>query len=59
MRWANPLYWRGRSKLDKIVYEIVPTRDALLAQLAAHKVDLHDYHPNNITPFDNMMDVDI
>ncbi|HWT05850.1 MAG TPA: ABC transporter substrate-binding protein, partial [Xanthomonadales bacterium] len=37
---ANPLYWRGRPKLDKIVYKIVPDRNALLSQLAAHKVDM-------------------
>jgi peptide/nickel transport system substrate-binding protein len=37
---ANPLYWRGRPKLDKIVYKIVPDRNALLAQLAAHNVDM-------------------
>jgi len=37
---ANPFYWRGRPKLDKVIYEIVPGRDALLAQLAAHKVDM-------------------
>jgi peptide/nickel transport system substrate-binding protein len=37
---ANPLYWRGRPKLDKIVYEVVPTTDGLLAGLAAHRVDL-------------------
>jgi peptide/nickel transport system substrate-binding protein len=37
---ANPLYWRGRPKLDKIVYKIVPDREQLLAQLAAHHVDM-------------------
>jgi peptide/nickel transport system substrate-binding protein len=37
---ANPRYWRGRPKLDKIVYEIVPNRDALLARLQTHGVDL-------------------
>ena len=37
---ANSLYWRGRPKLDKVIYEIVPNRDALLGQLAAHKVDM-------------------
>jgi peptide/nickel transport system substrate-binding protein len=37
---ANPLYWRGRPKLNTIVYKIVPDRDALLAQLAAHHVDM-------------------
>ena len=37
---ASPRYWRGRPKLDKIVYEIVPDRDTLLAQLRTHDVDL-------------------
>jgi peptide/nickel transport system substrate-binding protein len=37
---ADPLYWRGRPKLDKVVYKIVPTRDGLFAELQAHTVDL-------------------
>jgi len=37
---ANPLYWRGRPKLDKIVYKVIPNTDALLAQVQAHQVDL-------------------
>jgi peptide/nickel transport system substrate-binding protein len=37
---ANTLYWRGRPKLDKIIYKVVPDRDALLSQLQAHEVDL-------------------
>jgi peptide/nickel transport system substrate-binding protein len=37
---ANPLYWRGRPKLNTIVYKIVPDRDALLAQLQARDVDM-------------------
>ncbi len=37
---ANPLYWRGRPKLDQIVYRIVPTTDALLSGLAAHRIDM-------------------
>jgi peptide/nickel transport system substrate-binding protein len=37
---ANPRYWRGRPKLDKIVYKIVPDRDTLLSQLETHGVDL-------------------
>jgi peptide/nickel transport system substrate-binding protein len=37
---ANPLYWRGRPKLDKIVYKVIPNRDALLTQLEGHHVDL-------------------
>jgi peptide/nickel transport system substrate-binding protein len=37
---ANPLYWRGRPKLDKIVYKVISDRDALLSQLEGHHVDL-------------------
>jgi peptide/nickel transport system substrate-binding protein len=37
---ADPLYWRGRPKLEKIIYKIVPDRDKLLEQLAEHKVDM-------------------
>ncbi len=37
---ANPLYWRGRPKLDRIVYKIVADRDALLGELQAHTVDM-------------------
>ena len=37
---ANPLYWRGRPKLDTIVYKIIPDHDALLSQFAAHDVDM-------------------
>ena len=37
---ANPLYFRGRPKLDKIIFKIVPDRDALAAQLEAHGVDM-------------------
>lgn len=37
---ANPLYWRGRPKLDKIVYKVITDRDELLSQLQAHKIDM-------------------
>lgn len=37
---ANPRYWRGRPKLDKIIYRIIPTRDQLMTELAAHRIDL-------------------
>jgi peptide/nickel transport system substrate-binding protein len=37
---ANPLYWRGVPKLQKIVFKIVPDRDTVIAQLQAHELDL-------------------
>ena len=37
---ADPLYWRGRPKLNKIVYKIVQDRNTLLSQLESHDVDM-------------------
>lgn len=37
---ANPLYWRGRPKLERIIYRIIPNRDQLLEQLQTHQVDM-------------------
>lgn len=37
---ADPLYWRGRPKLDKVVYKIVPDRTKLMQELTAHTVDM-------------------
>jgi peptide/nickel transport system substrate-binding protein len=37
---ANPLYWRGRPKLNKIVYKVITDRTVLLSQLQAHKLDM-------------------
>ena len=31
----------------------------LRVDMFAYNKDLKNYHPNNLTPFDNMMDVDI
>ena len=37
---ANPRYWRGRPKLDRVVYRIIPSRDTLLNALQTGDVDL-------------------
>jgi peptide/nickel transport system substrate-binding protein len=37
---ANPLYFRGRPKLDKIIFEIIPDRNTALAQLEAKEIDM-------------------
>ncbi len=42
---ANPLYWRGRPKLDKIVYDIIPDRNTVLAELEAKELDLWYFRP--------------
>ncbi len=37
---ANPYYWRGRPKLDRITYKLIPSRETLLAQLRSGEIDL-------------------
>jgi peptide/nickel transport system substrate-binding protein len=37
---ANPRYWRGRPKLDRIEYAPIPDENTILTQLQAHEVDL-------------------
>ncbi|MDQ2865686.1 MAG: peptide ABC transporter substrate-binding protein [Candidatus Eremiobacteraeota bacterium] len=39
---ANPLYFRGRPKLDKIIYKIIPDRNTVLAQLQSKEIDMWD-----------------
>ena len=37
---ANPHYWRGRPKLDRIEFTAIPDENTILTQLQAHEVDL-------------------
>jgi peptide/nickel transport system substrate-binding protein len=37
---ANPLYFRGRPKLDKIVMKLIPDRNTMLSQVQAHEIDM-------------------
>jgi peptide/nickel transport system substrate-binding protein len=37
---ADPLYFRGRPKLDKIIYKIIPDRNTVLTQITTHELDL-------------------
>jgi peptide/nickel transport system substrate-binding protein len=39
---ANPFYWRGKPKLQKIVYKIIPDVNTLLTQLETGELDLGD-----------------
>jgi len=36
----DPLYWRGRAKLQKVIFEIVPDRNTVVSQIQAHELDL-------------------
>jgi len=37
---ANPSYFRGKPKLDKIIFKIIPDRNTTLTELQAHEIDL-------------------
>ncbi len=38
---ANPRYWRGRPKLDRITWRVVPNDDTLINELATHDIDVY------------------
>jgi peptide/nickel transport system substrate-binding protein len=37
---ANPTYWRGRPKLDRVIMKLIPDRNTVLAQLQTGEIDL-------------------
>ncbi len=37
---ANERYWRGKPKLQKIVYKIIPDRNTALTQMQTHELDM-------------------
>ncbi len=41
----NPLYWRGRPRLNEVIYKIIPDRDTLLSQLEAKETDMWNLVP--------------
>jgi peptide/nickel transport system substrate-binding protein len=38
---ANPLYFRGRPKLDKVIYKIIPDRSVVATEVQTHEIDLY------------------
>ena len=38
----NPRYWRGKAKLDRLTWKVVPNADTLFAQLQTHEIDVYD-----------------
>jgi peptide/nickel transport system substrate-binding protein len=39
---ANPFYWRGKPKLRKVIYRIIPDDNTLMTQLQTGELDLWD-----------------
>lgn len=38
---ANPLYWRGKPKIDEIIYKVIPNHNTQVEQLRTHEVDAY------------------
>jgi len=47
---ANPRYFRGRPKLDRVVFKIVPDRNTVLELLRTHEIDLWSSVPPHFLP---------
>jgi len=37
---ADPLYFRGRPRLDRVVFKLIPDRNTVLTELTTHEIDL-------------------
>jgi peptide/nickel transport system substrate-binding protein len=42
---ANPYYWRGQPKIQKVIYKIIPDRNTLLTQLQTGEIDMWTFVP--------------
>jgi peptide/nickel transport system substrate-binding protein len=38
----NLRYWRGRPKLDRFTWKVIPNSETLFAQLQSHEIDVYD-----------------
>jgi peptide/nickel transport system substrate-binding protein len=47
---ANPMYWRGRPKLDAIDIKIIPNDNTLFQELKSHEVDMVDGVTKSLVP---------
>ena len=37
---GNDRYWRGKPKLEKVTFRVIPDRNTVLTQLATHEIDM-------------------
>jgi len=42
---ANPNYWRGLPKMQKVIYRVIPDRNTLLTQLTTGEIDMWTFVP--------------
>ncbi|MBV8073850.1 MAG: hypothetical protein JO140_00370, partial [Candidatus Eremiobacteraeota bacterium] len=53
---ANDKYWRGKPKLERIIFKIIPDRNTVLTQLQTHEVDL--WYPVGGAYYDRVKAID-
>ncbi len=57
---ANPLYWRGPPKLNKIIYRIVPDSNTIVTLLQTHELDAwFRADPGKITQLRGLSDYNV
>jgi peptide/nickel transport system substrate-binding protein len=47
---ADPLYFRGRPKLERVIFKIIPDRNTMLTQMQTHELDLWTPLPSAFLP---------
>ena len=47
---ANPHYWRGRPKLDRIDYHLIASDHTILTMMQSHQLDFFHNAPSNMAP---------
>ena len=47
---ADPLYWRGRPKLDKVILKLIADRNTMLSQVQSHAIDMWYLMPGAYMP---------
>jgi peptide/nickel transport system substrate-binding protein len=53
---ADPLYWRGRPKLDKVILKLIADRNTMLSQVQSHSIDLWYEMPGAYMPAAKQLD---
>ncbi len=53
---ADPLYWRGRPKLDKVILKLIADRNTMLSQVQSHEIDMWYLMPGAYMPAAKQLD---
>ncbi len=53
---ADPTYWRGRPKLDKVILKLIADRNTMLSQVQSHAIDMWYFMPGAYMPAAQQLD---